>query len=131
MTQIEVTQFLQSLLYIVVTAIVPITLPFVIKLVKAQVNKIDNQKVKELLDMAFNDVSVAVTQVTQTYVDSLKKEGKFDEVTQKVAFEKAKTLALELINKESKEAITKMHGDLNNYIDVLIEKAVHDTKMKK
>ena len=94
MTQIEVTQFLQSLLYIVVTAIVPITLPFIIKLVKAQVNKIDNQKVRELLDMAFNDVSVAVTQVTQTYVDSLKKEGKFDEVTQKVAFEKAKTLAL-------------------------------------
>lgn len=131
MTQIEITQFLQSILYIAITAIVPITLPFIIKLVKVQINKINNQKVKELLDMAFNEVSVAVTQVTQTYVDSLKKEGKFDEVTQKVAFEKAKTLALELINKESKEAITKMHGDLNNYIDVLIEKAVHDTKMKK
>lgn len=131
MTQIEVTQFLQSLLYIVVTAIVPITLPFIIKLVKAQVNKIDNQKIKELLDMAFNEVSVAVTQVTQTYVDTLKKEGKFDEVTQKIAFEKAKTLALDLIGKESKEAITKMHGDLDKYIDLLIEKAVHDTKMKK
>lgn len=131
MTQIEVTQFLQSLLYIVITAIVPITLPFIIKLVKVQINKINNQKIKELLDMAFNEVSVAVTQVTQTYVDTLKKEGKFDEVTQKVAFEKAKTLALDLISKESKESITKMHGDLDKYIDLLIEKAVHDTKMKK
>lgn len=128
MTQIEITQFLQSILYIVLTAIVPITLPFIIKLIKVQINKVDNQKVKNLLDMTLNDVSVAVTQVMQTYVDTLKKEGKFDDVTQKVAFEKAKTLALELISKEAKDAITKMYGDSDKYIDSLIEKTVHELK---
>jgi hypothetical protein len=46
-----------------------------------------SEKEKKYLDMIYNTIKVCVIATNQTYVDSLKKQGKFDAEAQKIAFQ--------------------------------------------
>ena len=62
-----------------------------IKLIKA---KTKNEKATEYLTLAVNIVTNAVKVVFQTYVDGLKKAGKYDKEAQLAAFVQAKGIVL-------------------------------------
>ena len=91
-------------------------------------NKVKNDRLNE----AISDVSMiafnSVTMVKQTFVDSLKKEGKFDAEAQKVAFNMALTEIEKLVNKSTKDLIVKYYGDFEDYITNLIETNVAESK---
>ena len=53
--------------------------------------KIENDNVQKYLNMLNNTISQCVIATNQTYVEALKKEGKFDLEAQKIAFNKTKT----------------------------------------
>ena len=78
--------------------------------------------------MLTNTISQCVIATNQTYVEALKKEGKFDLEAQKIAFNKTKTSVLQLLNNEAKVYLTTAIGDLDSYINNTIEAAVNLNK---
>ena len=66
-------------------------------------------------------VSDCVMATNQTYVDTLKKEGSFDLEAQKIAFVKTKEAVLSLLAGKAMEMLETLVGDVDVYIDQLIE----------
>lgn len=93
--------------------------------------KTDNELLNKYIDMVGNTVSDCVKTTNQTYVDSLKQEGKFDEEAQKTAFQKSLNAVLALLTTEAKEYLTEAYGDLNLYLTNKIESTVEKEKAKK
>ena len=90
--------------------------------------KAKNEKANKYLDMLTDTITSCVIATNQTYVEALKKEGKFDLEAQKLAFEKTMNAVLALLTKESQEYLNEAVGDLNLYISQQIEAAVNLTK---
>ena len=90
--------------------------------------KIENDNLQKYLNMLMNTISQCVIATNQTYVETLKKEGKFDLEAQKIAFEKTKTSILQLLSDEAKVYLTTVIGDLDSYIDNIIEAEVNLNK---
>ena len=93
--------------------------------------KTDNDLLNKYIDMVGDTISDCVKTTNQTYVDSLKQEGKFDEEAQKVAFQKTFNAVLVLLTKEAKDYLTAAYGDLNLYLTNKIESTVEKEKAKK
>ena len=66
-------------------------------------------------------ISSAVLATTQTYVDSLKKQGKFDIEAQKVAFSQTYDAVMKVLTDEAIKYLTASVGDLETYITNRIE----------
>ena len=90
--------------------------------------KAKNEKANKYLDMLTDTITSCVIATNQTYVEALKKEGKFDLEAQKLAFKKTMNAVLALLTKESQEYLNEAVGDLNLYISQQIEAAVNLTK---
>ena len=90
--------------------------------------KIENDNVQKYLKMLTNTISQCVIATNQTYVEALKKEGKFDLEAQKIAFDKTKTSVLQLLSAEAKVYLTTAVGDLDSYINNIIEAEVNLNK---
>lgn len=91
--------------------------------------KTDNETAQKYLQMATDTITACVIATNQTYVESLKAQGKFDKEAQEVAFNKTLEAVLALMNDEVKEYITEVFGDLNTYLTTQIEAAVNGTKV--
>lgn len=90
--------------------------------------KIENDNIQKYLNMLNNTISQCVIATNQTYVEALKKEGKFDLTAQKIAFDKTKTSVLQLLSNEAKVYLTTAIGDLDSYINNTIEAEVNLNK---
>ena len=95
------------------------------KLIQLISNKIKDEKASSLLTQATNIVLDAVRSVFQTYVEALKKEGKFDGDAQLVALNKAKEIALNQLSDDLKEFITKNFGNLTSWLANQIEASIN------
>lgn len=130
-----VEQFLQDLLFIVLTAAIPLCLKFlyswVTSVVEEKTQNMNNAQLKEYINSAVQAVMKAVLSTYQTYVDSLKKQDLFDEEAQKKAFEMAKNAALLMITEDVKAAVEEVYGDFNAWIDNTIEQFVKANKDDK
>ena len=125
-------EMIKDLLYILITAAVPVLTTYVCKFLYAKWTegkvKIENEKIATTLDNVINMVLDVVESVNQTFVDELKKKGEFTEETAKEAFNKSKETALKMLSNESAEIITTVYGDVNVYLDTLIEATVKQLK---
>lgn len=99
-----------------------------VKMEEIQV-KTENEKMDKYLSMLTETITSCVIATNQTYVEALKKEGKFDLEAQKVAFEKTKNAVLGVLTAESQRYLTAAVGDLNLYISQQIEAAVNIEKL--
>ena len=90
---------------------------------------IEDEAVRLMVLKAVDIVEQAVLYVMQTYVDGLKKAGKFDKAAQEEAFQMAKERAVSLINDEAKNVIEENYGDFDTWIETRIEEKVHENKM--
>ena len=128
----QLTELLTTLIQVVVIPAIPILVTFLVKQLKAKADqtstRIDNEHIRAYLQEASDAVLQGVVYTAQTYVDSLKKQGKFDETAQKVAFTQAKEVALKLLTEEAKQMITDLYGDLTIWLDTKIEQTVNEQK---
>jgi hypothetical protein len=83
--------------------------------------KAKDEKTQKYLDMLDITVHNAVLATTQTYVESLKKQGKFDVEAQKVAFTQTYDAVMKVLTAEATKYITTYVGDLETYITNKIE----------
>lgn len=91
--------------------------------------KTDNEMAQKYMQMATDTITACVIATNQTYVESLKLQGKFDKEAQEIAFNKTLEAVLTLLNDEVKEYLTTVFGDLNAYLNTQIEAAVNGTKL--
>lgn len=121
-----------TIIQAVVIPAIPILVAFLVKLLKVKAEqvtvKINNENLQQYLQEAIDSVLQAVTYTSQTYVDSLKMQGRFDVDAQKVAFATAKEVALALLTEDAKKMITDLYGDLNVWLDTKIEQTVKEQK---
>ena len=99
-------------------------------LAKIKTNKTQEEKelMSKYLDMVEKTVTNCVMTTNQTYVDSLKQEGKFDADAQKIAFDKTLDAVLAILSEDAKLYLTQIFGDLNVYLTNLIESQVKINK---
>jgi len=84
-------------------------------------SKIKNEKVRAAVIAVTEVVEKSVLSIQQTFVDQLKKDGKFDKDKQTEALNKAINLAISLISEETKRVITENFGSFEELLLTQIE----------
>ena len=128
----EYLKVIEPIMYTVITVLLPVVFAvirdYLIEKNNKLANEIDNDLIKQYYYMATDMVDEVVQSVSQTYVDTLKKNGTFN----KEAQEEAKNIAIAtlktLIIGDIKNAVEKLYGDFNTWLDVEIEHYVNYRK---
>lgn len=125
-------EFLMELLKIVIMIVVPVATSVLTYYAQKYFNQLIDENVSDemeaTLTKGFQILMDSVNYVQQTYVDSLKKQDKFTTEAQKEAFELAKKRAIELMNQHTQDAIIHIYGNLDTYIDTMIESIINQNK---
>lgn len=87
-----------------------------------------SEKLNKYIAMLADTITQCVIATNQTYVETLKKEGKFDLEAQQIAFQKTLLAVQATLTAEAKQYLTEFYGDLNIYITSAIEAAVNNNK---
>lgn len=90
--------------------------------------KIENETADKYVAMLFDTISTCVSATTQTYVETLKKAGKFDAEAQQAAFQKTFDAVIAVLTDEAKVYLTNIYGDLTAFITTRIEAEVKAQK---
>ena len=92
----EISEVINYILYIILTAVLPVVAAYAVSLIKAKIiesgliaDAAKNEVIGQIIESALSDVMDAVLYVNQVYTDSLKASGRFDEAAQKEAFNRA------------------------------------------
>ena len=91
-------------------------------------SKNENELMNKYLTMLSDTIIDCVIATNQTYVESLKKQGKFDAEAQKAAFEMTYNAVINVLSNEAKDYLTSIYGDLSAYITNMIEAEVNRNK---
>lgn len=128
----DIKQGIQDVLYLIITGILPLLITYGVLFLKVKIKeqekKLENDQLVKYIDAATDAISKAVLTVNQTYVDSLKKQGKFDEAAAKAAKQMAIDKAKALITENSKKAIETLYSDFEAYLNDAIEELVRENK---
>lgn len=123
---------METILFNAIIAILAILVSFVIKWVNAKANAIkansNNVIIHKYTDMVSQTIIDCVIATNQTYVNTLKTQGKFDEKAQKIAFQKTMEAVLATLTEDAKIYLTNIYGDLNIYLTSKIEAEVNRNK---
>nr|DAZ72800.1 MAG TPA: hypothetical protein [Caudoviricetes sp.] len=113
---------------LVVFPLLGIGTTYLIVLINAKIKELkkqsDSDLEKKYLDMLNNTIVDCVLATNQTYVNELKKQGKFDLDAQKIAFQKTYENVMALLTDEAKKYLSKALGDLQTYVNNKIEAEV-------
>lgn len=125
-------EFLQNLLYAIISAAVPVLTVYLIKLLQSvyegNKNKIKNENIRETLDHVTDIIFAAVETTTSTYVKHLKAENLFDAEAQKNAFNMTYETVKKQLTAESSVIIEEVYGDIETYLTNKIEQFVEESK---
>ena len=111
-----------NLLFKIVTVV---AIPYLSYMVN---RSIKNDKLKSLVNRGEEFVKKSVAMVQQTFVDSLKKEGKFNKDAQREAFRMAYETWMEMASEEVKDAILEQTGNIDTWLNTMIEAQIHTDK---
>ena len=89
----------------------------------------DNELAKKYISLLSSTITNCVIATNQTYVETLKKQGKFDAEAQKEAFNMTLDAVMALLTDEAKRYLSEIYGDLNTYITNQIEATVNQNKI--
>ena len=89
----------------------------------------DNELAKKYISLLSSTITNCVIATNQTYVETLKKQGKFDAEAQKEAFNMTLNAVKALLTDEAKQYLSEIYGDLNTYITNQIEATVNQNKI--
>lgn len=90
--------------------------------------KTNNELYHKYIDMLEQTIINCVIATNQTYVDTLKREGKFDGEAQKIAFQKTYDSVIAILSEDAKTYLNEVIGDLQAYIINQIEAQVNLNK---
>lgn len=122
------TNVVKQIFELVVFPLLGIGTTYLIVLINTKIKELkkqsDNDLEKKYLDMLNNTITDCVLATNQTYVNELKKQGKFDLDAQKIAFQKTYENVMALLTDEAKKYLSEALGDLQTYVNNKIEAEV-------
>lgn len=128
----EWTELLADIFQVCILPLLGVLTAFFVKWVNAQSakiqNTIDDATLNKYMVMLTQTISDCVIATNQTYVESLKQQGKFDLDAQKEAFNLTKDAVLSILSEEAQVYLSTAVGDLNAYITKKIEAEVNLNK---
>lgn len=131
----NISTFLHGLLYTLIVLAGITIVGQIIMFINAKIDALQTSdkltyytQLNRYIDTAQNIISNTVTVVTQTYVDTLKTNGSWNDKTAKTAKEKAIELAKSMMTIEVVDAIKEVYGDFGTYLDTMIESVVKENK---
>ena len=92
-------------------------------------DKTDSELADKYIQMLTDTITTCVIATNQTYVESLKKQGKFDAEAQKEAFNLTYNAVMAVLTDEAKHYLAAIYGDLTAYITTRIEAEVNISKI--
>lgn len=126
-------ELLTEIFQVCVIPLLGVLTAYAVKYINAKSNeltvKTDNDLFDKYIAMLADTISACVLATNQTYVESLKAQGKFDAEAQKAAFEKTKNAVLNILSDDAQEYLSAAVGDLNAYIEQQIEATVKENKI--
>lgn len=122
------TIFLEQIFELVVYPVISIAGIYLTYLIRVKIQelkqKANDDTTAKYLNMLDDTIANAVLATTQTYVDSLKAQGKFDVEAQKIAFTKTYEAVMKVLTDDAVKYITSAVGDLEVYVTNKIESNV-------
>ena len=88
----------------------------------------DNDLFDKYMDMVISTVEICVIATNQTYVDELKKQGRFGPEEHDIAYHKTLEAVKAILNEEAKKYLAEIYGDVDFYISQLIQEQVRLNK---
>ena len=126
-------ELVQQIFTICVITLLGILTKFLVDFIKVKseeiLGKVDNDLADKYIKMLTETITDCVIATNQTYVNSLKEQGKFDLEAQKVAFEMTCNSVLTILSDDAKEYLTNVFGDLEEYIRNKIEVSVNENRL--
>lgn len=126
-------ELVQQIFTICVIPLLGILTKFLVDFIKIKseeiLGKVDNDLADKYIKMLTETITDCVIATNQTYVNSLKEQGKFDLEAQKVAFEMTCNSVLAILSDDAKEYLTNIFGDLAVYIKNKIEVSVNENRL--
>ena len=123
-----VFNLLMAVLTAAVTALSAFVAAFVKKKGEQAAAETNSTLLKDVIEEVTGIVDIAVSAVSQTYVDELKKAGSFDAEAQKQALAMALAACIKAISPAAKAFIEETYGDLTEYLTTYIEAEVRKQK---
>lgn len=121
-------KLLQEIFYVCVIPLLGVLTTYLVQYLKAKGNQIadstDNALASKYIKMLTETICTCVEATNQTYVEALKKTGAFDEAAQKEAFNKTKEAVMNILSDEAKKYLASIYGDLDKFIESMIEAQV-------
>ena len=124
-----VFNLLMAVLTAAVTALSAFVAAFVKKKGEQAAAETNSTLLKNVIEEVTGIVDIAVSAVSQTYVDELKKAGSFDAEAQKQALAMTLAACIKAISPAAKAFIEETYGDLTEYLTTYIEAAVRRQKL--
>lgn len=121
----EVLNIILSAVSIAVTGLVSWAVGLLISWMN---KKIKDQTLAKHLTAITQIVTDAVMNVFQSFVETLKNNGKFDEAAQKEAKDRALDIIMKQLTPELKDYITTNFGDLTEWLSNKIESVIYGLK---
>ena len=125
-------EFLSQIFEVCIIPLLGVLTTFLVRYINAKmktlVDTISDEKQKKYIEMLNNTITDCVIATTQTYVDTLKKQGKFDKEAQEQAFLMTFNAVSDLLTEESKKYLNEAIEDLDLYIKQKIESEVNINK---
>lgn len=125
-------KLLQEIFYVCVIPLLGVLTTYLIQFLKAKGNQIaesvDNDLAAKYIKMLTETICTCVDETNQTYVDALKASGSFDVEAQKEAFMRCKDAVMKILSNEAKDYLASIYGDLDKFIESMIEAQVKQAK---
>jgi hypothetical protein len=129
---LNMLELLSQIFEVCIIPLLAVLTTYLVKYINAKSKEIvttsDNALLDKYVNMLAFTISSCVLTTNQTYVDALKKEGKFDLEAQKKAFDMTLNAVLNILSEEAKVYLSEAFGDLNTYITNQIEASVNMNK---
>lgn len=123
---------LQQIFELCIVPLLGIVTFYIVQFIKTKTEELNannsNEVLNKYVEMLSNTICECVIATNQTYVDSLKAQGKFDVEAQKKAFEMTYNSVINILTEDAKVYLTSVYGDLNTYITNMIEAEVNKNK---
>lgn len=125
-------KLLQEIFYVCIIPLLGVLTTYLIQFLKAKGNQIaesvDNELAAKYIKMLTETICACVDETNQTYVDALKASGSFDAEAQKQAFMMCKDAVMKILSNEAKDYLASIYGDLDKFIESMIEAQVKQAK---
>lgn len=121
----ELIKILITLVTVILTTLVSWAIG---KLTSYLDKKIKDEKLKNIINDTLNIVEKSVKETSQTFVEELKKEGKFTKEKQQEAFNKTIEHVKEQLSQATIEYIEKYYNSFDVWLKTAIESKLYDLK---